>query len=91
MLMVKPPTSVPLLKSFCPAPTHRVPVIGKLVPEVAVMYQPQRVQMAGAAFNGVEQHGALPKAVPRSQPPGGGGVGGQVVIVVVVVVVVGCV
>jgi len=91
-VIVKLPTSVPLLKSFIPAPTQRVPVIGNVVAAVPVMYQPQRVQMAGAALNAVEQHGALPKAVPTSHLPGGV-VGGQVVETVVVtsvtVVVVG--
>jgi len=67
--------------------------MGNVVAAVPVMNQPQRVQMAGAAFNAVEQHGALPKAVPTSHLPGGGGVGGQVVETMVVtsvtVVVVG--
>jgi len=41
LVIVKLPALVALEISFSPAPTQRVPVIGKLVVLVPVMYQPQ--------------------------------------------------
>src|SRR5436190_23285090 len=57
-LIVKVPTTVALLMSFCPAPAYIVPVMGKSA-LVAVIYQPQRALQVVSlrVFNGVEWPG----------------------------------